>query len=190
MELKSFTRSLRQAILSRHDSPQISSTASDVEPDRLQTVDPLRSIEEAEEPLALFHAWMEEATASEPNDPNAAALATANWDGAPSVRMVLVKQVDERGFCFYTNSESRKGRELAANPRAALCFHWKSLERQVRVEGPVVELPAEDADAYFHSRSRGSQLGAAVSRQSRRLESREELEKLVAECAERFPDEI
>jgi len=155
--------------------------ASEAEPDRLETMNPLQSAEDAEEPFALFQSWMEEATAKELNDPNAAALATANWDGAPSVRMVLVKQVDDRGFCFYTNSESRKGRELAANPRAALCFHWKSLERQVRVEGPVVELPAADADVYFHSRSRGSQLGAAVSRQSRRLKSREELERLVAE---------
>lgn len=153
-------------------------------------MNPLESVEAAEEPFALFHSWMEEATAKELNDPTAAALATANWDGAPSVRMVLVKQVDDRGFCFYTNSESRKGRELAANPRAALCFHWKSLERQVRVEGHVVELPAADADAYFHSRSRGSQLGAAVSRQSRRLESREELEKLVAERATQSPGEV
>jgi pyridoxamine 5'-phosphate oxidase len=156
----------------------------------VQVTDPLQTVKDAEEPLALFHLWMDEATASELNDPNAAALATANWDGSPSVRMVLVKQVDERGFCFYTNSESRKGRELAANPRAALCFHWKSLARQVRVEGSVMELPASDADAYFHSRSRGSQLGASVSRQSRRLERREELERLVANCAEQFPGEI
>ena len=153
-------------------------------------MDPLQAIQEAEEPLALFASWLKEATSSELNDPNAAALATANWDGSPSVRMVLVKQVDERGFCFYTNSESRKGRELAANPRAALCFHWKSLARQVRVEGSVMELPASDADTYFHSRSRGSQLGAAVSRQSRRLETRDELERLVADCAEKFPEEV
>lgn len=171
-------------------------TASEAEAEKEQAtdpvapLDPLQPLQDAEEPLALFQVWMEEATASEPNDPNAASLATANWDAVPSVRMVLVKQVDERGFCFYTNSESRKGRELAANPRAALCFHWKSLGRQVRIEGSVMELPDTDADSYFHSRSRGSQLGAAVSRQSRRLESHEELERLVTECAERFTDEI
>jgi pyridoxamine 5'-phosphate oxidase len=163
---------------------------SAAEPNGVQTMDPLQVAKDAEEPLALFNIWLNEATASELNDPNAAALATANWDSSPSVRMVLVKQLDERGFCFYTNSESRKGRELAANPRAALCFHWKSLARQVRVEGSVMELPASDADAYFHSRSRGSQLGAAVSRQSRRLESREELERLVKNCAEQFPEEV
>ncbi|MBS1799337.1 MAG: pyridoxamine 5'-phosphate oxidase [Acidobacteria bacterium] len=161
-----------------------------VDTTRAELVDPLQAVKDADEPIALFQAWMTEATASEINDPNAAALATANWDAAPSVRMVLVKQVDERGFCFYTNSESRKGRELAANPHAALCFHWKSLERQVRVEGPVMELPASDADAYFHSRSRGSQLGASVSRQSRHLESREELEHLVADSAEKYPGEV
>jgi pyridoxamine 5'-phosphate oxidase len=190
MDLKSFTRWLPQTILNQPDNSEISLTASEAEPERPSATDPLQSLKEAEEPLALFQTWLEEATASEPSDPNAAALATANWNGVPSVRMVLVKQVDERGFCFYTNSESRKGRELAANPHAALCFHWKSLARQIRVEGSVMELSPEDADAYFHSRSRGSQLGAAVSRQSRRLESREELEKLVAECAERFPEEV
>lgn len=150
----------------------------------------LREVEEAPEPIVVFRRWMEEATKSELNDPNAAALATADERGYPSVRMVLVKQTDERGFCFYTNSEGRKGRELAVNPRAALCFHWKSLQRQVRVEGPVVELPGADADAYFHTRSRGSQLGAAVSRQSRPLQSREELEDLVAAYAAQTPGEI
>lgn len=158
-------------------------------PSKLQNMD-LRSIEAATEPIALFHSWLNEATASEPNDPNAAALATANWDGTPSVRMVLVKEVDRRGFCFFTNAESRKGRELAANPRAALCFHWKTLERQVRVEGPVLELPPEDANAYFHTRSRGSQLGASVSRQSRHLENRDILERLVAEYEMQFPNEV
>jgi pyridoxamine 5'-phosphate oxidase len=150
----------------------------------------LHEIETAKQPLDVFKRWLEDASASELNDPNAAALATADADGAPSVRMVLVKQADQRGFCFYTNSESRKGRELAANPRAALCFHWKSLQRQVRVEGPVVELPPGDADAYFHSRARGSQLGAAVSRQSRPLASREELEDLVAQFAAETPGEV
>ncbi len=143
-----------------------------------------------EDPVSLFRAWMEEAVAREPNDPNAVALATATPDGAPSVRMVLLKGLDERGFAFYTNSESRKGLELAANPKAAMCFHWKSLQRQVRVEGPVTELPSAEADAYFHSRSRGSQLGAAVSRQSLKLESREVLEEMVREYGARHEGEI
>jgi pyridoxamine 5'-phosphate oxidase len=142
------------------------------------------------DPVAIFQSWLQEAAETELNDPNAAALATAMPDGLPSVRMVLMKKVDDRGFCFYTNSESRKGRELAANPRAALCFYWKSLGRQVRVEGPVLELPAADVDAYFHSRARESQLGSAVSRQSQPLESREKLEQLVAELAEKYPGDV
>ncbi|WP_035350802.1 pyridoxamine 5'-phosphate oxidase [Edaphobacter aggregans] len=150
----------------------------------------VRVLEAAVDPVAVFREWLEEAEASEPNDANAAALATAAPDGSPSVRMVLVKQVDARGFCFYTNARSRKGRELAGNPRAALCFHWKSLRRQVRVEGPVVELPGEDADAYFHSRERESQLGSAVSQQSRPLENREALERMVAEFAALHPGEV
>ena len=142
------------------------------------------------DPVSLFRAWMEEAVAREPNDPNAVALATATLGGAPSVRMVLLKGLDERGFAFYTNSESRKGLELAANPRAAMCFHWKSLQRQVRVEGAVTELPAAEADVYFHSRSRGSQLGAAVSRQSQVLQSRKVLEEMVKEYAAGHEGEI
>jgi pyridoxamine 5'-phosphate oxidase len=142
------------------------------------------------DPISLFRFWLIEAEAEEPNDPNAVALATATPDGAPSVRMVLLKGLDERGFAFYTNAESRKGAELAANPRAAMCFHWKSRRRQVRVEGSVMELPAAEADAYFHSRSRGSQLGAAVSRQSRKLESREVLEEMVKEYAAQHEGEV
>jgi pyridoxamine 5'-phosphate oxidase len=142
------------------------------------------------DPISLFRVWLAEAEAGEPNDPNAVALATATADGAPSVRMVLLKGLDERGFAFYTNAESRKGAELAANPKAAMCFHWKSLRRQVRVEGDVTELPAAEADVYFHSRSRGSQLGAAVSRQSRMLESRKVLEEMVREYAARYEGEI
>jgi pyridoxamine 5'-phosphate oxidase len=142
------------------------------------------------DPVSLFRMWLAEAEAGEPNDPNAVALATSTPDGAPSVRMVLLKGLDERGFAFYTNSESRKGAELAANPRAAMCFHWKSLQRQVRVEGAVIELPAAEADAYFHSRSRRSQLGAAVSQQSRVLESREVLEEMVKEYGARYQEEI
>jgi pyridoxamine 5'-phosphate oxidase len=144
----------------------------------------------AVDPIALFHSWMAEAEAAELNDPDAVALATATSSGVPSVRMVLMKRLDERGFCFYTNAESRKGLELGENPRAAMCFHWKSLRRQVRVEGLVFELPASDADEYFHSRSRMSQLGAAASQQSRPLASREMLEKRVAELGERYPGEI
>ncbi|MDW5264421.1 MULTISPECIES: pyridoxamine 5'-phosphate oxidase [Acidobacteriaceae] len=146
--------------------------------------------EAAVEPIALFRAWMREAEAGEPNDPNAVALATATREGAPSVRMVLLKGLDERGFAFYTNAESRKGLELSENPRAAMCFHWKSLRRQVRVEGLVSELPDAEADAYFHSRSRGSQLGAVASRQSRPLASRQALEERVLSVEERCPDDV
>lgn len=146
--------------------------------------------EAAQDPVALFAAWLSEAEEEELNDPNAAALATATASGAPSVRMVLMKRLDERGFSFYTNAGSQKGLELAENPRAAMCFHWKSLRRQVRVEGTVSELPGAEADEYFHSRTRMSQLGAAASRQSRVLESREELELRVREYAAQYPGEI
>jgi pyridoxamine 5'-phosphate oxidase len=142
------------------------------------------------DPIALFRVWMADAEAGELNDPNAVALATASREGMPSVRMVLMKRVDERGFAFYTNAESRKGVELAENPRAGMCFHWKSLRRQVRVSGMVTELPAEDADAYFRSRSRLSQLGAAASAQSRVLESREVLEARVRLLETVFPEEV
>jgi pyridoxamine 5'-phosphate oxidase len=144
----------------------------------------------AENPLDLFHEWLQQAEGSEPNDPNAAALATATAAGEPSVRMVLVKRADERGFCFYTNEESQKGVELHENPRAALCFHWKSLRRQVRVYGAVTETEPADVDAYFHSRSRNSQIGAAVSQQSRPLASREELEAKVKEFTAGHTGEI
>jgi pyridoxamine 5'-phosphate oxidase len=146
--------------------------------------------EAAVEPMALFDAWMKEAVASEGNDPNAVALATASADGVPSVRMVLMKRADARGFAFYTNAESQKGLELAENPSAAMCFHWKSLRRQVRISGTVKELPGEDAEAYFHSRSRASQLGAVASQQSRVLAGREVLEARVRELEEEFPGEI
>lgn len=128
-----------------------------------------------DDPIALFRAWMAEAEAGEPNDPNAMTLATATPGGRPSARMVLLKEVDERGFVFYTNLESRKGEELAANPFAALCFHWKSLLRQVRVEGPVEPVSDAEADAYFKSRARGSRIGAWASRQSRPMSGRGEL---------------
>jgi pyridoxamine 5'-phosphate oxidase len=145
---------------------------------------------ERADPLELFHQWLEEAKSSEVNDANAAALATSTADGHPSVRMILVKRVDERGFCFFTNAESKKGTELQSNPRAALCFHWKTLRRQVRVEGRVTELQDAEVDEYFHSRSRNSQIGAAVSHQSRPLKSREELEANFRKFAGEHPAEI
>jgi pyridoxamine 5'-phosphate oxidase len=148
------------------------------------------SILESRDPIALFKQWLREAESSEPNDANAAALATSTTDGHPSVRMVLVKRVDDRGFCFFTNAQSQKGNQLHSNPRAALCLHWKSLRRQVRVEGPVTELPPADVDAYFQTRSRKSQIGAAVSLQSRPLSSREELEAKVNQFAEEHPGEV
>lgn len=138
------------------------------------------------DPLRLFHEWLEEAKASEINDPNGVALATADAAGFPDVRMVLLKGADERGFVFYTNLESVKGRELAENPRAALCFHWKSLRRQVRVRGTVSAVTPEEADEYFASRHRDSQIGAWASRQSRPLETRFVLEKEVARYAAKF----
>lgn len=136
---------------------------------------------DADDPIALFHQWLEAAQGTEPNDPNAAALATATAEGVPSVRMVLIKQATATGFCFYTNEGSQKGHELAETSHAALCFHWKSLRRQVRVTGTVASLPPQVSDEYFHSRSRRSQIGAAVSRQSRPLSSRQELEAEVAD---------
>lgn len=139
-----------------------------------------------QDPFALFAAWMEEATRSEPNDPNAMALATADAEGRPSLRMVLLKGIDARGFVFYTNLESRKGEQLAANPHAALCFHWKSLKRQVRVEGAVERVTDAEADAYFQSRARDSRIGAWASQQSRPMEGRWELEKRVAQYAAKF----
>ena len=147
-------------------------------------------VESAGDPIALFQRWLNDAEAGELNDPNAVALATATRDGMPSVRMVLMKRVDNDGFRFYTNVDSQKGTELAENPRAAMCFHWKSLRRQVRVSGTVTELPAADVDGYFHSRSRLSQLGAAASQQSRVLASREVLEARVKELEAKFPGEI
>ena len=139
------------------------------------------------DPIRLFQDWLAEATVSEPNDPNAMALATATPDGHPSVRMVLLKGVDASGFVFYTNFQSRKGGELAANPHVSLLFHWKTLRRQVRVEGPVTPVSAEEADAYFDSRARISRLGAIASDQSRPLPSRAELERRLAEMDSRYP---
>jgi pyridoxamine 5'-phosphate oxidase len=141
---------------------------------------------ESSDPIALFGEWLEEATASEPNDPNAMALATVDGDGLPDVRMVLLKGFDPRGFVFFTNYESAKGREILAQPKAAAVFHWKSLRRQVRLRGAVTPVAAAEADEYFTSRSRGSRIGAWASQQSRPLESRFALEKAVAKYAARF----
>lgn len=139
-----------------------------------------------DEPFELFANWLQDAKKKEINDANAMALATADADGLPDVRMVLLKDVDAEGFVFYTNLESAKGEQLAENSKAALCFHWKSLRRQVRVRGPIEPVSAEEADAYFNSRARDSRIGAWASKQSRPLESRFALEKAVAREAARF----
>ena len=136
-------------------------------------------------PFTLFGEWFEAARKSEPNDPDAVALATATPQGAPSVRMVLLKDWGPDGFVFYTNGHSRKGGELAANPQAAMLFHWKSLRRQIRIEGTVSEVSAEQADAYFASRSRDSQLGAIASNQSHPLGSRGEFLARIANVTAR-----
>jgi pyridoxamine 5'-phosphate oxidase len=143
-------------------------------------------IRETADPLELFAGWYAEAEKSEPNDPSALTLATVGPDGTPSVRMVLLKGYDSDGFVFYTNYESRKGRHLLDHPKAAMLFHWKSLRRQVRLEGPVTQTTPEEADAYFATRARGSQIGAWASDQSRPLESRFALEKSVAEFGARY----
>jgi pyridoxamine 5'-phosphate oxidase len=140
----------------------------------------------ATDPFQLFDEWFTEARASEPNDPEAMAVATADTTGHPSVRMVLLKGFGPGGFVFYTNDESAKGRMLAANPRAALLFHWKSLRRQVRIEGAVERVSAEQADSYFASRSRDSQLGAWASDQSRPLESRAAFEARYRDLAREY----
>ena len=139
------------------------------------------------EPLAPFHRWLDEAWKGEPNA-HAMALATATPDGRPSARMLLLKGLDARGFAFYTNLESQKSTELFANPYAALCFMWKSLNRQVRVEGPVEPVDDDEADTYFATRPRDSQLGAWASDQSRSLESRAALERRVEEFSRRFAE--
>ncbi len=141
---------------------------------------------DSEDPIDLFAAWLAEAEQSEPNDPTAMALATATADGRPSVRMVLLKGFDSSGFSFYTNLGSRKARELDANPWASLCFHWKSLRRQIRIDGPVEPVPDAEADAYFASRPRDSRIGAWASKQSQPLESRWALEKRVVEVTAKF----
>lgn len=138
------------------------------------------------DPFALFGEWLEDAKKKEPNDPNAMALATADAHGAPDVRMVLLKDVSAEGFVFYSNGESRKGVQLAANAQAALCFHWKSLRRQVRVSGRVELASDAETDAYFATRAKDSQIGAWASEQSRPMEGRFELEKRIALFAAKY----
>lgn len=148
------------------------------------------TLDETLDPFALFEKWMQDAKHSELNDPNAMSLATATPDGIPSVRIVLLKRFSCQGFVFYTNRESRKGSELGANSHAALCLHWKSRQRQVRVEGTIMEVSEEDADAYFRRRHRMSQIGAWASQQSRPLASREQLLAATAEYEKKFPNEV
>jgi pyridoxamine 5'-phosphate oxidase len=147
---------------------------------------PLREEDVDPDPLRQFRAWYREAESAGVRAPEAAALATASSDGAPSARMVLVKGFDERGFVFYSNYASRKGRELAGNPRAALLFHWDPLGRQVRIEGPVARTSAEESAAYVRERPRASQLSALASPQSQIVDSRQALELRVLELEERY----
>jgi len=151
----------------------------------------LNGLSEAEldaDPIRQFQAWFAQALAAGLAEPNAMTVATATPDGRPSARMLLIKAVDERGFVFFTNYESRKGQELAGNPYAALVFYWAELERQVRIEGSVEQVAPADSEAYFHSRPLGSQIGAAASRQSQVLTGREELEQRVANLAAAYAD--
>jgi pyridoxamine 5'-phosphate oxidase len=170
--------------MSQHD-PLIPPTPS--EADYLsQPLKPHEDLPQVGDPIALFRAWLADADDSEPNDPNAMTLATVDSDGLPDARMVLLKEVDARGFVFYTNLASAKGRELASDPKAALLFHWKSLRRQVRVRGAVETVTAAEADAYFASRARHSQIGAWASDQSQPMEGRFALERRVAEYGLKF----
>ena len=142
-----------------------------------------------DDPIELFKVWMDEAKKSEPNDPNALSLATSNKDNLPSVRMVLLKEFNQKGFVFYTNLNSQKGNELKENPNAAMCFHWKSLLRQIRISGKISKVSDEEADLYYNSRSYGSKIGAWASEQSSILQTRDELYKSIAEYKKKYPDE-
>jgi pyridoxamine 5'-phosphate oxidase len=158
----------------------------------MQKIDPLKTLEKAElapiDPITLFKQWLKEAESSEINDPNAMCLATIDPDGRPAARIVLLKNLDERGFVFYTNRESRKGAALNMHPQGALCFHWKTLGRQVRVEGKVLLVDDAESDEYYNSRPRGSRIGGWASRQSRPLESRSTLADRVAELEKQYGD--
>ena len=145
-----------------------------------------RDFTESADPFELFNAWFAEAKAAEPNDPDAVALATVDATGLPDVRMVLLKAANEHGFVFYTNEQSAKGAELLANPKAALVLHWKSIRRQIRVRGAVERVSNAEADKYFASRSRDSQIAASASDQSRPLDSRKTFEAHVAELQKKF----
>jgi pyridoxamine 5'-phosphate oxidase len=173
--------------MTRHDLIPPSPTSADYQSDDQALIpDGVAEISSAQDPFEVFAGWLELARKSEPNDPNAMALATADSSGMPDVRMVLLKDVDANGFVFYSNLESIKGGQLLANPQAALCFHWKSLRRQVRVRGAIIAVSNEEADAYFASRARDSRIGAWASAQSRPLEDRFALERSVAAYALKF----
>ena len=141
------------------------------------------------DPIKLFKVWMDEAKRSEPNDPNAVSLATSNNDNFPSVRMVLLKDFSQKGFVFYTNFNSQKGNELKQNPKAAMCFHWKSLLRQIRINGRVTQVADEDADQYYYSRAYESRIGAWASNQSEKLISRDQLMNSIKEYKNKYSDE-
>jgi len=142
-----------------------------------------------DDPFLMFQSWLEEAEETEPNDPNAMCVATVDEHGQPGARILLLKGLDERGFAFYTNKESRKVEQLDHNPKAALCFHWKTLRRQVRVEGPIESVSDQEADDYFASRSRKSQIGAWASKQSSPMSDYSELEQAAEEQAKKFENE-
>ena len=141
-----------------------------------------------DDPIELFKVWMDEAKKSEPNDPNALSLATSNKDNLPSVRMVLLKEFNQKGFVFYTNLNSQKGNELKENPNAAMCFHWKSLLRQIRISGKITKVEDSVADQYYNSRGYDSRIGAWASKQSKELKNRDELENSIKEFKKKFND--
>ena len=141
-----------------------------------------------DDPIELFKVWMDEAKKSEPNDPNALSLATSNKDNLPSVRMVLLKEFNQKGFVFYTNLNSQKGNELKENPNAAMCFHWKSLLRQIRISGKITQVEDSVADQYYNSRGYDSRIGAWASKQSKELKNRDELENSINEFKKKFND--
>ena len=141
-----------------------------------------------DDPIELFKVWMDEAKKSEPNDPNALSLATSNKDNLPSVRMVLLKEFNQKGFVFYTNLNSQKGNELKENPNAAMCFHWKSLLRQIRISGTITQVEDSVADQYYNSRGYDSRIGAWASKQSKELKNRDELENSIKEFKKKFND--
>ncbi len=142
-----------------------------------------------DDPIQLFKIWMDEAKKTEPNDPNAVALATSNKDNFPSVRMVLLKDFNKKGFVFYTNLNSQKGKELKENPKAALCFHWKSLLRQIRIRGSISLVTDDIADEYYNSRGYESRIGAWASKQSEELNSREDLHNSIKNYKKKFSDQ-